>query len=62
MKLPDVILVFKKENRTNKEDFNAQHCLINLLEKWRQFLHQSLAFGALLTDLLKVFDCLSLQN
>ena len=39
--------------------FNAQHCLINLLETWRQSLDQGLVFGALLTDLSKAFDCLS---
>ena len=39
--------------------FNAQHCLINLLDKWRQSLDQGLVFGALLTDPSKAFDCLS---
>ena len=38
---------------------NALHCLINLLEKWRQSLDQGLVFGALLTDLSNAFDCLS---
>ena len=39
--------------------FNAQHCLINLLDKWRQSLDQGFVFGALLTDPSKAFDCLS---
>ena len=42
-----------------RKDFNAQHFLINLLEKWRQSLDQGHVFGALLTDLSKAFDCLS---
>ena len=41
------------------KSFNAQHCLINLLDKWRQSLDQGLVFGALLTDPSKTFDCLS---
>ena len=99
MKLADITPVFKKEDRTKKENyrpisilsnlskvferclynqlsvffdkillqyqcgfrkrFNAQHCLINLLIKWRQSLDQGLVFGALLTDLSNAFDCLS---
>ena len=42
-----------------RKGFNSQHCLINLLEKWRQPLDQDLVFYALLTDLSKAFDCLS---
>ena len=42
-----------------KKDFNAQHSLLKLLEKWRQSLDQGLEFGVLLTDLSKAFDCLS---
>ena len=42
-----------------RKRFNDQHCLINLLQKWRQSLDQGLVFGALLTDLSKAFDCLS---
>ena len=42
-----------------RKRFNAQHCLINLLIKWRQSLDQGLVFGALLTDLSNAFDCLS---
>ena len=29
-----------------------------MIEKWRKFLHEGGAFGALLTDLSKAFDCL----
>ena len=41
------------------KDYNAQHGLIALIEKWKKGVDNDGAFGALLTDLLKVFDCLS---
>ena len=36
----------------------AQHCLMKLIEKWRECIDKGLEFGALLTDLPKAFDCL----
>ena len=38
---------------------NAQHCLITLIEKWKESVDNGGAFGALLTDLWKAFDSLS---
>ena len=38
---------------------NAQHCLILLIEKWKKSVDNGGAFGVLLTDLSKAFDCLS---
>ena len=37
---------------------SAQHPLISLLEKCRYNVDQGRIFGALLTDLSEVFDCL----
>ena len=37
---------------------NAQHCLIALIEKWKQRVDNGGAFRALMTDLSKAFDCL----
>ena len=37
---------------------SAQHCLLALIEKWKQSMDHGIAFGALLTDLSKAFDCL----
>ena len=37
---------------------NAQHCLISLIEKWKKSVDSGGTIGALLTDLLKAFDCL----
>ena len=39
--------------------YNAQHCLITMIEKWEQFVDNGGAFRALMIDLLKTFDCLS---
>ena len=36
----------------------AQHCLIAVLEKWRESIDRGLEFGILLTDLSKASDCL----
>ena len=38
--------------------FNAQHCLISMMEKWKESMDNNGAFGALITDLSKAFDCL----
>ena len=39
--------------------YNSQHCLIALIEKWKKSVDNGGAFGALLTDLSKAFDCIS---
>ena len=41
-----------------RKGFNAQHCLVVMIEKWRKILDKGESFGALLTDLSKAFDCL----
>ena len=41
-----------------RKGFNAQHCLVALLEKWKSAVDNKNSFGALLTDLSKAFDCL----
>ena len=41
-----------------RQGHSAQHCLIALLEKWKESVDQEHVFGALLTDLSKAFDCL----
>ena len=43
------------------EATTAQHCWINLIEKWKKSVDDDNvdgAFGALLIDLSKAFDCL----
>ena len=41
-----------------RRDYNAQHCFITLIEKWKKSVDNGGAFGTFLTDLLKAFDCL----
>ena len=38
--------------------YYAQHYLVSLIEKWKKSVDNGGAFGALLTDLSKAFDCL----
>ena len=38
--------------------YNAQHCLMAMIEKWHKFLHIVGHAGALLTNLSKAFDCI----
>ena len=41
-----------------RKGYRTQHCLVNLLEKWKSSVDKGKTFGALLTDLSKAFDCL----
>ena len=41
-----------------RRGYNAQHCLITPIEKGKKRVDNGDAFGALLTDLSKAFDCL----
>ena len=40
-----------------RKGHSAQHCLIALLEKWRESIDRGHEFAILLTDLSKAFDC-----
>ena len=41
-----------------RRGYNAQHCFITLIEKWKKSVDNGGAFGTLLTDLSKASDCL----
>ena len=41
-----------------RKGFNAQHCLLAMLEKWKKVVDTKKVLGALLADLSKAFDCL----
>ena len=51
--------ILSKKQCGFRKGYNAQHCLIALIEKWKKSVDNGGAFGALLTDLSNVFDCLS---
>ena len=38
--------------------FIAQHCLVSMIEKWKESVDNCRTFGTLLTDLSKAFDFL----
>ena len=42
-----------------RKGYGTQHCLVLMLEIWKGATDNNKAFGALLTDLSKAFDCLS---
>ena len=41
-----------------RKEFNAQHCLVSMLKKWKESVDNGGPFGVLITDLSKDFDCL----
>ena len=51
--------VFSKYQYGFIKGFSTQQCLLALLEKWKRSIDRGKVFGALLTDLSKVFDCLN---
>ena len=50
--------IFSKYQCGFRKGFSTQQCLLAMLEKWKRSVDNSKMFGALLTDLLKAFDCL----
>ena len=50
--------VFSKFQCGFGKDFNAQHCLLTMVEKWRKTLDEGGETAAVLTDLSKAFDCI----
>ena len=50
--------VFSKFQCKFRKIFNAQHCLLTMVEKWRKTLDEGGETGAVLTDLSKAFDCI----
>ena len=41
-----------------RKGFNAQHCLLTMVEKWRKILDGGGQTGVVLTNLSKAFDCI----
>ena len=50
--------LFSKFQCGFRKGFNAQHCLLVMIEKWHKTLDIGGETGAVLTDLSKVFDCI----
>ena len=50
--------IFSKIQYGFRKGHSTQQCLLAMLEKWKRSVDSGKAFGALLTDLSKAFDCL----
>ena len=50
--------IFSKNQYGFRKGHSTQQCLLAMLEKWKRSVDSGKAFGALLTDLSKAFDCL----
>ena len=50
---------FSKYQCRFRKGYSSQQCLLSMLEKWKRTVDNGKAFGLLLTDLSKAFDCLS---
>ena len=50
--------IFSKYQCGFRKGYSAQHCLLVMIEKWKKVVDSGGAFGALLTDLSKAFDCI----
>ena len=48
--------VFSKFQCVFRKGFNAQHCLLTMVEKWRKILDEEGETGAVLINLIKAFD------
>ena len=51
--------IFSKFQCGFRQGPSAQYCLTSMIEKWKKSVDKGKTFAALLTDLSKVFDCLS---
>ena len=49
---------FSKFQSGFRQGISAQHCLLAMIEKWKNSVDKGKTFGALLTDISKTFDCL----
>ena len=51
--------IFLKFQCGFRKGFNAQHCHLLMIDKWKKAVDSNKVFGAVLTDLSKAFDCIS---
>ena len=50
--------IFNKQQCRFRKGYDTHQCLLKMLEKWKRSANGGKVFGALLTDLSKVFDSL----
>ena len=44
-----------------RKGYRMQHCLLNLLEIWKNSVDKDKVFGALVTDISSAFDCFNYE-
>ena len=42
-----------------RKGYSAQHCLLYIIEKFKETIDRGNEFGSLLTDLSRAFDCIN---
>ena len=52
------VVIFSRNQCGFRKGFSVVNCLLPMTEKWRESLDQGGAYGALLTGVSKVLDCL----
>ena len=50
--------ILSKYQCSFRQGYNTQHCLLVMVEKWKEALDKGGLCGALLTDLSKASDCI----
>ena len=50
--------ILSKSQCSFRQGYSAQHCLLVMVERWRQCLDNGGVSGALLANLSKAFDCI----
>ena len=50
---------FSKQQFGFPKGYSMQYCLLSMLEKWKSVVNKGKYFVGLLTDLSKVFNCIS---
>ena len=50
--------IFSKFQCGFRKGFGEQYCLLLMIDGWKKALDNNKVFGAILTDLLKAFDCI----
>ena len=49
--------IFSKFQCGFRKGYSTEHCLLLMLESWKEAVDKNKTFGALMTDLSKAFDC-----
>ena len=54
-----LIIYYFQVNVASGKGYGAQHCLLVMIENFKEAIDRGNKFGALLTDLSKAFECIN---